>query len=797
MYRRDIKFIAAAAAFAAGVAWSSPARAQADVHFGMRDEQVRVLGQDSSDNLGSSVAVGDVTGDTIGDLVIGARLADGKSNSRPDAGEVIVVVGGPLIPANLRAGGAQIVVYGRSDHSNLGDSVVVADVNGDGIGDVVMGAGRGDSPERGGTGAVYILYGRPNPERTIDLAEQAADVHIYGSQAGGALGRQVAVGDFNADGVDDVALAAPREGRAFDRLQAGVVYLFFGKRGLARGIELYANASFGPPTTASVRGPTEQSVLGHALAAGDVNGDGIDDVIMSAAVPAPFGRIDSGDVFVVFGGPRLVEGFTLDLANERDVDLKILGPQPADHFGDGLASGDINGDGVMDVLVGAPMAPFVPSLLTGRAYAIFGRPFQVHTVIDVATDGADVALAGPHMGAELGASLAAGDMTGDGVDEWIVGSPGADADGCLPGLRCPMGQAFRMLGRAIWSATGVMSASTEGVRAGDRAGEATAVGDVSGDGVGDLVVGAPLYDGVADQEKDGGAVYVLFGEEGPQTPLPNCSDADADGFQAQGRTCGPVDCDDTNPATYPTAPELCTDGVDNNCDGVVDQDGIDADGDGYPGGLEAQCSVLDCNDENPDVNPGAAEICGDQIDNNCNGFADVGDPECVLASESCVNCVDDDGDGVGDLYEDACQTQPVEFGNVMARKSRADQRLAKKLVATGRLYDATFLADPNVATNGIVLGLGFSWDRQACLQMTGAKKKKKKQFVFRGSGPGKTSVRFKQRRDGTVVFALETTNGLVLPEVAPITLSIGMFSGNAQYRGTALLHTRGTRALVR
>lgn len=784
MYRRDISSLAAAATLVASLVSSRPALAQPDVRLGLRQEDVRILGQDSRDELGSALAVGDVTGDTIGDLVIGVRQGDGRTNARADAGEVVVFAGGPLIPVSSRAGAAHTIVYGPTASANLGDSVAVGDLNSDGIGDLIMGAGKADTPERGGAGTVFVTYGRTDLDRSIDLGEQTADIRIYGNQAGGTLGRNVVVGDFNADGVDDVAVAAPREGQAFSRIRGGVVYIVFGKRGLERGVEIYPATTVGAAVT--VFGPTEDALLGHALAAGDVNGDGIDDVIMSASVPAPFGRVDSGDVYVVLGGQRLVGGLEIDLADQLQVDLKILGPQPTDHFGQSVGAADLNGDGVLDILVGAPTAAYVPSLLTGRAYAIFGRPFQVHTVLDLASSGADVALTGPHHGAELGASVAGADLNGDGFDEWIIGATGADLTG----------QAYRVLGREIWSDLGVMGAVTQGVRPGDRAGEITTLGDVSGDGVPDLVMSAPLYDGIADDNRDSGAAYVVFGKVGAQTPLPNCSDLDGDRFATQGRTCGPVDCNDTQPETFPSAEEVCTDGIDNNCDGFVDQDGVDADEDGWPGGLEAVCNVLDCNDSNPAVNPGASELCGDNVDNDCNGFVDGFDPVCALAAESCVNCVDDDGDGVGDLYEDACPTQPVEFSDVLARKSKTDQRTANKLKVTARLYDAPFLRDPNAATIGVVLGLGFSADRQLCLQMNRGKRKKNV-LAFRGAGAAKSSVRFRQRPDGTVTFEFETKSPLVLPEVSPITLSIGVFAGEAQYRGAAGLRTKGTRALVR
>jgi hypothetical protein len=120
------------------------------------------------------------------------------------------------------------------------------------------------------------------------------------------------------------------------------------------------------------------------------------------------------------------------------------------------------------------------------------------------------------------------------------------------------------------------------------------------------------------------------------TGATGCTDQDGDHFCAE---LG-LDCDDTDPAVYPDAPELC-DGIDNNCNEIIDggcSGCTDSDGDSYA--VEGDlCGEIDCNDSNATVNPVAEEICDDGIDNNCDGKTDVQDPACQ------PTCTDEDGDG--------------------------------------------------------------------------------------------------------------------------------------------------------
>jgi hypothetical protein len=122
-----------------------------------------------------------------------------------------------------------------------------------------------------------------------------------------------------------------------------------------------------------------------------------------------------------------------------------------------------------------------------------------------------------------------------------------------------------------------------------------------------------------------------------------CTDADGDGYAVEGGGCGAIDCDDTDAAVNPGAAEVCDNGIDDDCNGLIDADDpeclvcTDLDEDGYAveGG---DCGAVDCDDTDPQVNPGAVEVCDNGIDDNCNGLIDADDPACLV-------CTDLDEDG--------------------------------------------------------------------------------------------------------------------------------------------------------
>ncbi|MGE5300858.1 MAG: MopE-related protein [Acidobacteriota bacterium] len=155
---------------------------------------------------------------------------------------------------------------------------------------------------------------------------------------------------------------------------------------------------------------------------------------------------------------------------------------------------------------------------------------------------------------------------------------------------------------------------------------------------------------------------------------PACTDADGDGYSINGGSCGQVDCNDDNSSVNPGAVEDCVNGIDDDCDGLLDALDtnavncpvvcIDADGDGYAtnGGI---CGPKDCNDANPAVNPAATEICNDGIDNDCDGLLDGLDPDCGACiptmqherGKKCSDGIDNDCDGLTDGLDPDCSAR--------------------------------------------------------------------------------------------------------------------------------------------
>ncbi len=439
-----------------------------------------LTGIDRDDYSGISVSTaGDVNGDGIDDLIIGASQADTGGYS---AGESYVVFGstqgfsaivplGSLYPAGGGDGSRGFVLTGTDSGDRVGISVSTAgDVNGDGIDDLIVGAdgaGRGYLPP----GTTYVVFGSTQgfpaivplaslyPSRGGDGSRGFVLTGIRYDYSGRAVS---AAGDVNGDGIDDLIIGAGGGDPGGD-YNAGESFVVFGS---ARGFP--ANVQLGTLYPAGGGDGSRGFVLtgideydfsgGSVSAAGDVNDDGIDDLIVGANGAAPGGDEYAGESYVVFGStqgfPAIVPLGTLYPAGGGDGSrgFVLTGIDRNDNSGDSVSgAGDVNGDGIDDLIVGAP-ADQGPSSAAGESYVVFGSTERFPAIVPLGTlypagggDGSrGFVLTGIDAYDVSGRSVSgAGDVNGDGIDDVIVGAPGAS-----PAGNSDAGESYVVFGRA-------------------------------------------------------------------------------------------------------------------------------------------------------------------------------------------------------------------------------------------------------------------------------------------------------------------------------------------------------------
>lgn len=485
--------------------------------------------------FGSSVAgAGDINGDGLDDVVIGAHRFDLNCPSPCDDGAVFIYYGSNVNmnrPLFNGAGSLTNPTYSQRFNSTdtsfrTGWAVAGAgDVNGDGYSDVIVGDWRDNIGGQNNEGIALVFHGS-----AAGLITTPATV-IQNNQSNSWLGRSVSsAGDVNGDGYADVLIGASQYSVGSVVLQ-GAVYLHLGgptgispnffirytggvggallgesvsvagdvngdgysdfiagayRQGIGGAARIYLGGTYVMAPTAPAIGTISpinfapgpaNSLMGFSVAnAGDVNGDGYSDVIVGAP-EASNGQANEGLAFLYYGSAT-------GLAATPDVTLEMNLANA--RFGYSVATaGDVDGDGYADVIIGAPQAGG-----TGRAYIFRGGPGGLSTTPALTLNGT--------VGSRFGHAVStAGDVNSDGFADVVIGAPVA-------------GTASIHLGSGAGTNAAAHLVIT-GPQAGSSFGFAVATaGDVNGSGFSDVIVGAPDF---SNGEAGEGAAYAYYGSD--------------------------------------------------------------------------------------------------------------------------------------------------------------------------------------------------------------------------------------------------------------------------------------------
>ncbi len=469
--------------------------------------------------FGADLATGDFNGDGYDDVLIGAYAAN--SDEGNSVGKAYILFGGQKLPSFIdynKASPFLTVIHGDDPLDYTGRWVASGDVNGDGIDDAIIGAPQLFQFTIGaaGRGRVYIVYGRRDWPQEISLDTDGAAIAGVTRIAGKArehFAGKVACGDVNGDGFFDVVIGAFGAGPPGDFGNEGEAYIVYGSDTLAAVIELQ-NMQSGITT---IQG-TQNAQIGSWIRCFDLDGDAFMDLFIGQpkAQREDGTGINAGKAYIIYGAEAFPEVIDLDESTYRKT--VIIGTH-RDEIGWEFDVGDINGDGILDLLLATELRAKERQYRSshGKMYVLMGKSNHL-PVIDLKTYNDKLVIWGRDIGTErlpadqLGQELVAGDFNADGFTDILTSATNAHISGPITGECYIINGSANIAEKKEWRVYyNEHHVEIRGYQEPQELGNALAVGDLNGDGIDDMILGASYTSSTHTHLT--GAVFVLYGRK--------------------------------------------------------------------------------------------------------------------------------------------------------------------------------------------------------------------------------------------------------------------------------------------
>ena len=392
--------------------WGNPQTQQnISIDLNIDNADITIYGAQSGDKLGYSLSVGLLNDDNFADFAISAPYSDDGNTLQ--VGKVYLFYGNQDLPAiiDLNTYSANHLFIGEGANDFLGQTLLTTDINNDNIDELIIGAPFADQVERLNCGKVYVIWSHDTYSSTVYLSQVNNLTYFSGMSINSNLGSALTTTNINNDQFQDIIIGSPGVDDE-SLVNNGRVYIIKGRTFFPYDEIDLDNSSY---INNQLKGSYHSSRIGKAIAAGDVNGDGFGDLIITDFS----NNTSSNSIYLILGSNSLDSEIVLNNASSNTT--IVHQGMENNLFGEKVFIAELSPDAPADIIIASPQASSVSGNESGVIHVLYGRT-QFETTYDLAVDGIDEIYNGESPSAKLGSALCIADFNNDQKNDIWLGS---------------------------------------------------------------------------------------------------------------------------------------------------------------------------------------------------------------------------------------------------------------------------------------------------------------------------------------------------------------------------------------